>query len=370
MNTVLVLENYHHHIGGVEVVFKQLCEGLVRKGHIVEVVTHQLKGSKPFEKLNGVRIHRINCFHNRYWFSFLAIPLVVRLARQADIVHTTTYNGALPAKIASRICRKPSVITIHEILGSKWISMGGMKFFSAKLHQILEWLIIHMGFSAVIAVSKSTQRELIERHIKSKIIYNGIDYQLFNPRNANRRKIRSKLGLSESFVYIFYGRPGISKGLECLLRAVPHISKIVKNSRLVAIVSKDEAYKRRYNLMVKLIHNLGIKDQVMLLDPVKHAELPDYIAASDCVVVPSLSEGFGFSAAEACAMGKPVVASNTTSLPEVVSGRYILARPGDPSSIAEGVISVAKGKVASHGKKVFRWEKTIDSYENRYMQLT
>ena len=59
------------------------------------------------------------------------------------------------------------------------------------------------------------------------------------------------------------------------------------------------------------------------------SELQSYIAASDCIVVPSLSESFGFAAAEACAMGKPIVASNVASLPEVVSARFILIEPGD-----------------------------------------
>jgi len=57
---------------------------------------------------------------------------------------------------------------------------------------------------------------------------------------------------------------------------------------------------------------------------VSRSELPSYIAASDCIVVPSLSEGFGFAAAESCAMGKLIVASNVASLPEVVSGKFYL----------------------------------------------
>ena len=46
MKILFVLENYIPHIGGVEVVFKNLAEGLVKLGHDVFLITHRLKGTK------------------------------------------------------------------------------------------------------------------------------------------------------------------------------------------------------------------------------------------------------------------------------------------------------------------------------------
>ena len=120
MKILFVLENYIPHIGGVEIVFKNLSEGLVRLGHDVSIVTHMLKGTKKFEKISGVKVYRINCFHSRYWFTFLSIPKVLKFAKKTDVIHTTTYNGALPARVASIFTRKPCIITIHEILGENW----------------------------------------------------------------------------------------------------------------------------------------------------------------------------------------------------------------------------------------------------------
>lgn len=96
MKILFVLEYYFPHIGGVETLFKSLCEGLVKKGHKVKVVTMQIEGTKGNEIVNGVDITRIP-FPNRYLFTFLSFFDVLRLAKGVDIIVTTTYNGAPPA---------------------------------------------------------------------------------------------------------------------------------------------------------------------------------------------------------------------------------------------------------------------------------
>jgi len=369
LKLLFVLENYIPHIGGVEVVFKNLMEGLVEKGHKVVVVTHRLKGTKKFEVINGVKVHRVDCFNSRYWFTFLSIPLVLKIAKEADIIHTTLYNAALPAKIGAFLLRKPSVIMIPEVLGEHWknFEIGAL---SKKIYWLLEKIILKLNFTKYIAISKSTARRMkgISKK-KTEVVYCGVDYNFFNLKKYDGRKIRKKYGLGKNFVYFFFGRPGISKGLEYLIKAVPEISKRIPNAKLLAIVSRDLAYDKRYNYIKKLIKKIGIEDKVILVDPVARKELPNYIKAADCVVVPSLTEGFGFCAAEACAMGKPVVASNTTSLPEVVSGKYVLVKPKNSEAIAIGVEMVKKGKTAKSKLKKFLLKDNIKKHIQIYEGL-
>ena len=127
-------------------------------------------------------------------------------------------------------------------------------------------------------------------------------------------------------------------------------------------MSKDKAYEKRYKFILNLIKELKIEDKVIVHDPVSYKELPAYVKAAECVVVPSLAEGFGFAAAEACAMDVPVVASDTTSLPEVVSGRYVLVRPKNPLSIVEGVFSFFKKDFKITQKKHFYNNVNIRNY--------
>lgn len=372
MNLLFVLEYYPPHIGGVEIVFKNLCQGLACRGHTVTVVTSRLAGTKSFEIVDGVIIHRVRVpqMGTRYWFTFLSIPQVIKYARRADIVHTTTYNGAIPAWLASKLFRKRCIITVHEILGGMWQNFPGISGFSAKLHQLFERLIVSLPFDGFVSVSEYTKGSL--KHLgvsdmKITVVYNGIDQSLFNPTRVNNNKVRQQLNLKDEFIYIYYGRPGISKGVRYLIQAVPLISKQISRAKLILLLANEP--KSGYKNIKNMIKELNIEKDIILLGSVPRAELPYYIAASDCVVVPSLSEGFGFTAAEACAMGKPVVASNVASLPEVVSGKYILVEPRNPEAIAEGIRKIYRGEIKSSPKKLFSWEDCIDRYLNVYQEV-
>ena len=367
-----MLENYYPFIGGAEVLFKNLCEGLAAKGHDVTVLTSRIPGTSPSDLVNGVRIVRINTPRrgSRYWFTFLAIPAAIRLAASSDIVHTTTYNGAFPAWLSARIRGKKCVITILEIIGLGWKEMAGMSLLSSSLHRWLEDVIISLHFDHFIAISGYTA-ECLKRYAKDNsrisVIYPGIDYTLFDPQSSDGKEVRRKLNIEDEFIYMFFGRPGISKGAEYLVQAIPHISKSVANSKFLLILAREPA--AGYRNITAMIETLGITNSVILLDPVPRRELPGYIAAADCVVVPSLSEGFGFSAAEACAMEKPVVASNVASLPEVVSGTYTLIEPKNTQAIAGAVEKVYNKQVVHSGKKMFTWSACISGYEEIYHNL-
>jgi len=369
---LFVLENYYPFIGGAEVLFKNLCEGLAAKGHDVTVLTSRIPSTSPSDIVNGVRIVRINTPRrgSRYWFTFLAIPAAIRLAASSDIVHTTTYNGAFPAWLSARIRGKKCVITILEIIGRGWKEMAGMSLLSSSLHQWLEDAVISLHFDHFSAISGYTA-ECLKRYGKDgsrlSVIHPGIDYTLFDPLRSDGKAVRRKLNIEDEFIYMFFGRPGISKGAEYLVQAIPYINKLIAHSKLLLILAREPA--GGYLKITGVLKTLGIMDSVILLDPVPRHELPGYIAAADCVVVPSLSEGFGFSAAEACAMEKPVVASNVASLPEVVSGTYILIEPKNAQAIAGAVEKVYNKQVGRYGKKMFTWSACISGYEEIYNKL-
>lgn len=355
-------------MGGVESLFRNLCEGLVKNGHNVIVLTQKLKGTKGFETIKGVNIHRINTFRNRYLFSFFAIPKAIQLSGKVDIIQTTTFNGAPPAWVASKISGKKIVITVHEVWIKLWSKLGDMGFFGKHFHNVLERMLYLLPYDEYIAVSKSTQSELIDIGIKKEKtthIYNGIDYDHFNPDRYSRNEIRKKLGLEKNFICFTSGRPGVSKGIEYAIEAAKFIN--IKNFKYVLVLTYQSI--KRYDKTVQLIDKHKLRDKIIILKPLHWNELPKYYKTADCVVVPSLSEGFGYHAAEACAMKIPVVASNTTSLPEVVSGKYLLVEPKNPRAIAEGIKKIHNGKYNKSKIKKFTVEKNVKGYESIYKKL-
>lgn len=371
MKILFIIENYYPHIGGVETVFKNLAEGLAKRKHSVKIITHRLKNSKAYEELNGVKIYRVNCFHSRYLFTFFAIFKGFKLANESDIIHTTTFNGAPPAWLASKIRKKPCTITVHEVWVDLWDELSEFSWFKRKIHNLFEKLIYYLPFDKYVAVSNFTKRRLVEIGInknKIKVIYNALNYTLFNQKKYNKNKIRKELSLGKEFVCFSYGRPGISKGFSYLLDAIPFVIKKIPNSKFVLMLSKDIAYKKQYDKLVKKIEDLDIKRHINLIEPVQENKIPAYLKASDCVIVPSLSEGFGYTAAEACAMNIPVVVSNVASLPEVISGKYVLVKPRSPKSIAEGIRRVYNKKYSNIKQKKFLIKDNVNNYLKVYKQ--
>ena len=372
MRILLVTEYYPPHVGGVEVVFNNLARELVKRGHDCHVVTCRVPHSKKYEECEGVKIHRISVPRNkdRYWFGLLAIPTTLKLASRVDLIHTTTFTAAIPAWLVSKVLRKRCVITVHEVWSGLWSELAGMNCVSARFHRFLEKAIISLCFDKYVCVSRYTRNCLRLLGIKDEklgVIYNGIDHELFNPAKADGKGTRAKLGVGNNFIYMYYGRAGISKGLEYLIEAVPIIAGDIPDSRLLLILGDEPKDRRRH--IIEMIGRLRIDNQVILLRPVPKGELPSYIAASDCVVVPSLSEGFGFMAAEACAMERPIVSTDVASLPEVVSGKYVLVNPRSPNEIAGAISKVYHGDVETSPKKTFTWNECADSYLKVYEDL-
>jgi D-inositol-3-phosphate glycosyltransferase len=372
MNILFVCENYYPHYGGAEILFKNLAEGLVKRGHEVNLVTRKLKGTKKKEIVNGVKIHRVKSCNTRYLFSFTAIPKVIQLAKNTDIIQTTTFNGAPPAWVGAKITKKPVVITILEVWINKWHKVTNFNRLACLIHNLLEKAIYILKFNKYVCISNSTKQDLIKVKVpkgKTTIIYPGVDYSFWDPKKYDRKKTREKLGIENKFVYFSWGRPGISKGFEYVIQAVPEITKRMPTALFLLMLGSKEKYQKRYDYLMQLIKKLNISNQVRIIPSAPYNQLGNYIAATDCVVIPSIAEGFGYTTAEACAMGKPVVASNTTSLPEVISGNYLLVPPKDPLCIAKAIQSIKKGDFTTKPLKKFEWDTAIANYITLYQEL-
>jgi glycosyltransferase involved in cell wall biosynthesis len=150
---------------------------------------------------------------------------------------------------------------------------------------------------------------------------------------------------------------------------VPRILEKIPQARILLMLSGEDTYRKRYDYLKNMIDKLDLAEGITLVDPAPRNELGDYLKAADCIIIPSLAEGFGYAVLEACAMQKPVVASNTTSIPEVIHGRYVLVEPKNPEAIANGVERVSRGEYDTSGPKAFTWSKTIADCIEVYTDL-
>jgi D-inositol-3-phosphate glycosyltransferase len=367
---LFVLQYYHPYVGGHESLFKNLAEGLVRRGHTVKVVTTCLRQTPRHEILNGVEIERVRVPHfaDRYFFLLAGIPAAIHSARDHDLVHTSPYFGALPAYIAARRAGCPLIFTALEVLGRRWHQVEN-NYVKALAYRSFEKITIRLPYDRFAAISQATLEDCVVHGMnraRGRVIHLGVDED-FDP-GPRTGSLRARFHIpAAAFLYLYFGRPGITKGVEDLLQAAPEIQKTIPDSQLVLILAQEP--RAQYLERTRLAEKLSNKANIHILPSLPRAELIEALREADCVVVPSRTEGFGLTAAEACAMSIPVVSTRSGSLPEVVSGKHAWVEAGSPASIAEGVIRISRRDWDEIPVKRFTWEGMIEAYESLYREV-
>jgi D-inositol-3-phosphate glycosyltransferase len=368
VRVLFVLQYYHPYIGGLESMFQHLAEGLAARGHETRVVTTRLSGTPPVEEVGGVTIERVRVprVADRYFFSALGLKAALRQAGWCDLVHTAPYNGVPPAHLAARRRRKPVVLTALEVLGSRWRSVEPSRL-KAWSYRSFERMVTSLHYDRFVAISEATLRDCVSAGMdaaKGRVAYLGVD-EIFQP-GPRTGVLRSRLGIGdEDFLYLYFGRPGKTKGVDVLIAAAAQVQAQVPEAQLVLVLADQppEWYSRLRRLAE------SSEARIHFVPSAPRELLPVYLRDADCVVVPSLTEGFGLTAAEACAVRVPVVATRAGSLPEVVSGRHLLVEPGSARALAEGIVRIRRGGWDETPRKRFSWAAMIDAYERIYSEL-
>jgi len=364
MTILFVLENYYPNIGGVETLFKSLAEQLSSTGHKVIILTTQLSKEDPRkEQIENITILRFP-FRNRYFFTFLAVFPILKIISQCDLVHTTSYNAALPAFFAAKLRRKKVIITFHEVWGQLWYKLPYMSKFGQRLHYAFEQMLLKFRFDKFIAVSESTAHNLIAGGVDEKRVivnYNGIDYQDF------RRENYIKEANKHPFVFTFFGRLGMSKGINFLLEAACILKKEMPNARLQMIIPTTPI--PFYQEIMEYIKTHDLTDFIILKNELSQKDLHQSLINSDCVVIPSYSEGFCFAAVETIALEVPIISSDQQALREVVSGKFIKMKNLTTEALIEAIRQAKKGNWEENEPIKFELKDTVERYISLYEEV-
>lgn len=347
MRILYVVEYFPPHLGGAETLFGNAVAELVRRGHEVTVITIATAERAPRREVwNGANVIRIPVPQqiDRYAFMFAALPAVLRHARKADLIHTSIFTPAIPAWIAAKIFRKPVVITVHDLFLETWRHFLGINAISVFGHKLFERALMRLPFDHYLPVTNFTAQRVIRvngRASQTTVAYPPLDYSLWHP-GYQARPLRSELQLpAGTFVYLYFGRPGITKGVEHLVDAAAIVRREVPDSRLVMLLSR-EPVKRRRDVLARIARS-GLTDHIIVLPSQPGPDLPSYLLAANCVVVPSISEGFGYSAVEAASIGCHLITTTGHAVEEVLRGHATFVPPCDPTALAEAVVAVAHG---------------------------
>jgi len=197
------------------------------------------------------------------------------------------------------------------------------------------------AIDAVITPSEFQRRNTIKRYgfnpeITMRIPYTIEDY--FSPRVSGKKFRKWVRASTSEFLIAYAGRLNPVKGLDRLVLAFSTIEKELPSRLLIA--GRDQGVLRKIKRLAK---RLGVLHKITYIGMLAREKMPEFYAASDILVIPSLYETFCFVALEAMACGTPVVASNVGSLPEVVGDAGILCKP-EPDEIANAVMDLCRNR--------------------------
>ncbi len=362
MKILFVLENYFPNLGGVETLFKSLVEELEREGMEIVILTTRLSTADPVsQQLGNIRIIRLP-FPNRYFFTLFAFFPILWYQRGCSLVHTTSYNAGLPAFFAAKLARKRIIITFHEVWSDLWFRLPFMSKPIKWGHYLFEQFLLRLPFDKFIAVSKNTASCLEKAGVaphKITTIYNGVNYDELMPLPEVRKR--------EGFHYTFFGRLGISKGLDLMLDAAAIYQNLNPESSLTVIVPKKP--EALLNIFKKIIQEKKLSDYIILKHELPFEELKKEIAMASCVVVPSYSEGFCFAAVECMALGTPVISSDQGALKEVISGRFIKMKNFNTEDLVKALQDAHAGKWTETPLRKFELSATTNNYLKLYREI-
>jgi glycosyltransferase involved in cell wall biosynthesis len=215
----------------------------------------------------------------------------------------------------------------------------------------------------LIAVSEDLAAELRHRNPRAQVsvIENGLPEEAFLDRDLPRSNILYLGRLEES-----------QKGIDLLMQAFACIAGRTDRTLTVAGSGPDEARMRA------LADSLGVGNRVLFLGHVPPAERFDLLASAELVAMPSRYETFGMVAAEALAVGTPVVAFDIPCLRSILSpGCGILVPAFDTDAFAAALVRVLdddqlRSRLVRAGRAMvtrLSWDGAASVQENLYSRL-
>ncbi len=236
----------------------------------------------------------------------------------------------------------------------------------------------HLSHTADLIISSSSEekKNLMGEYgvsaLKIKVIYPGVNHNLFYPSKAKR--VYSESGFSENKKILLYvGRVEPIKGLMTIIEAFALLNK--SHDPLLRLIvigggkkGSELSYNHEANRVKAAVESFGLTEKIVFLGSKEQKVLKDYYSAADTLIVPSLYESFGLVVVEALACGTPVLVSNVGKMKTIVKeGKNGFSfAPGSPEALANGLKEFYQKKHLLWGEAKIRqdvidrfsWEKT------------
>ncbi|MBN1978913.1 MAG: glycosyltransferase family 4 protein [Anaerolineae bacterium] len=233
--------------------------------------------------------------------------------------------------------------------------------------QARKWRFAREKADVVIAISEATKRDIVA-HLgipprRIHVVRGGVGpaFRPIGSRQALEQAL-APLRLAPGEYMLYVGTIEPRKNLERLVEAYHQVRNLTPAPKLVLAGARGWKCEGVF----ERVEALGLKDEVVFLGQVPDSILPALYNGAVAFAYPSLYEGFGLPPLEAMACGVPVIASDTSSLPEVVGDAGVLVDPDDTGALADALAALLsddekRAELSARGlarASAFSWEQT------------
>lgn len=253
----------------------------------------------------------------------------VGIRANLQAANTTVYHGLsneLPWQLSNTGIK--TVLTIHDLIFKRYPS-----FFPWVDRQFYTWKCQYSCQQAdlILAISESTKRDLLHYYNlppeKIKVLYQACEASYYDLKAPNFAPLQQKYQLPQDFL-LFVGTLEPRKNLSLLLRA--H-ALLPKEQQLPIVVVGRGQLPPEYNTAMP----------VYWLDSVSTTQdLQTLYQTAKALIYPSLYEGFGLPIVEALLCKTPVIAAQSSSLPEAGGPHSLYVPPHDAAACAQAISRV------------------------------
>jgi glycosyltransferase involved in cell wall biosynthesis len=280
------------------------------------------------------------------------------------------------------ITKAPFVLTVHDLLDYMYRARtsNGMR---RSIHSYMTRQVMHHA-ARIFAVSKFTKRD-VARYFnvspdKIEVVYNALDESFMRGHSteAEQAMIRGRYQVDSPFL-LYTGRISPHKNVARIIEAFSALkAELAKEGTypdLKLIIIGDEVSKNPD--IRRAVIRSGMQHEVRFLGYVSIDVLRIFFDMAKVFVFPSLYEGFGLPPLEAMAHGTPVVASNTSALPEVVGNAAMMVNPENVFEISRALQRVLTDQSLRERMKAagleqaqrFSWDTSVRRMLDVYEQV-